>query len=126
MAQHIIVQTIKSLLIDAIIEIVYFPIWWYTKGLKGTLIYVFNSLKNSNRNLSLTLLLRSLFKPMFGQYDRQGRIISFFMRLILVLTRLIVFILLVIFNILVIIFWIVLPLVVVYGVITNFKALWNQ
>ena len=82
MTQNIIVQATKILLVDLIGELLYFPIWWYTQGLKRVVLYVFNSIKDTNRNLAVGLMFKSLFKPMFGQYDRQGRLISFFFRLI--------------------------------------------
>ncbi|MBU1203437.1 hypothetical protein KKH39_05335 [Patescibacteria group bacterium] len=125
MTQNIIVQATKSLVIDLIGEILYFPIWWYTQGLKKMVLYVINSIQNTNRNLALTLMLKSMFKPMFGQYDREGRIISFFMRLILIIVRLIFFILLSILYLSIIIFWIFLPIVAVWGILSNFSSLWK-
>ena len=82
MTQNIIVQAAKILLIDLIGELLYFPIWWYTQGLKRVVLYVFNSIRNTNKNLAVGLMFKSLGKPMFGQYDREGRLISFFFRFI--------------------------------------------
>ena len=125
MTQNIIVQAAKILLIDLIGELLYFPIWWYTQGLKRVVLYVFNSIKDTNRNLAVGLMFKSLFKPMFGQYDRQGRLISFFFRLILTFARTIAFLLLVVIHLLVIVFWIFLPVVVVWGIYNNFNTLWK-
>jgi len=125
MTQNVIVQAVKILLIDFIGEILYFPIWWYTQGLKRTGLYVLSSIKNTNRNLAVGLMFKSLFKPMFGQYDREGRIISFFFRLILTLARSIVFLILVILYLLMIIFWLFLPVLVVWGIYNNLHTLWK-
>ncbi len=126
MTQNIVIQAIKSLVIDIIGEILYFPLWWYGQGLKQTALYVFRSVKNSNRDLALGLMLKSLFKPMFGQYDRTGRLISFFMRFILTFSRLVIFLLITIFYIVVIIFWLLLPVVVAWGLYNNSSILWKR
>ncbi|MBT4517032.1 MAG: hypothetical protein HOC78_03990 [Candidatus Komeilibacteria bacterium] len=125
MTQNIIVQAAKILLIDLIGELLYFPIWWYTQGLKRVVLYVFNSIKNTNRNLAVGLMFKSLFKPMFGQYDREGRIISFFFRLILTFARTIAFLILVAIYLLAIVFWILLPVAVVWGIYNNINTLWK-
>ena len=89
------------------------------------LLYVFNSRKNTNRNLAVGLMFKSLFKPMFGQYDREGRIISFFFRLILTFARTIAFLILVAIYLLAIVFWILLPVAVVWGIYNNINTLWK-
>lgn len=126
MTQNIIVQALRSLIIDWIGEILYFPVWWYSQGLVKILLYFVNSIKSTNRNLALTLLLRNFFRPMFGVQDRSGRIISLFMRLILILGRLLAFFLLVFFYVLVVVFWLILPVVVAAGLYANFKVLWQR
>jgi hypothetical protein len=125
MTQNIVIQALKSIFIDIIGEVLFFPIWWYTQGLKRTTLWMWNSIIGSARNLALPSMFKSLFKPMFGQTDRQGRLISFFMRIILTISRLILFIILLFFNLLVLIFWIGLPMLVAWGLMTNFRALWK-
>lgn len=125
MTQSVIIQAVKILLIDLIGELLYFPIWWYSQGLKRIVIYVGQSIQNTNRNLAISLMFKNLFKPMFGQYDREGRIISFFFRLIITFFRSILFLLLVILYFLMIIFWIVAPIFVVWGISHNFSSLWK-
>lgn len=126
MIQNIVIQAIKSIFIDLIGEILYFPIWWYTQGLKRTTLWMWNSITGSARNLALPLMFKNLFKPMFGQTDRQGRLISLFMRIILTFSRLILFIISLFFNLLVLVFWIGLPILVAWGLVTNFRVLWKQ
>ncbi|MCD4761078.1 hypothetical protein K8R42_04230 [bacterium] len=125
MTQNVIVQATKSIFLDLIGEILYFPIWWYTQGLKRTALYIFNSIKNTSRNLALVVMFKSLFKPMFGQYDREGRLISFFMRIILTLARLILFIVLATLQLAMLVFWIILPALVVWGLVNNINVLWK-
>ena len=77
----------QRLLLEAILDIFYFPIWWYTKGAAHALRWCFNLLKTGNENLAPALWLGNLFVPMFGQFDWQGRIVSFFMRLVQIFAR---------------------------------------
>ncbi len=125
MTQNIVIQATRHIFLDLVLEILYFPIWWYSQGLKRTVFYVLNSVRNANQALALTIMFKNLFKPMFGQYDRQGRIISFFMRLIILLVRLVVFLLLFILYFLMIAFWLILPVAVVWGIAYNLSALWK-
>jgi hypothetical protein len=68
-------------------DIVAFPVWWYTKGI----FYLFEKLSLSARrqsaNFAVALWAKNLFVPMYGQYDWQGRIISFVVRLVQVIFR---------------------------------------
>ena len=125
MTQNIIIQAFKSFVIDFLKEVLYFPIWWYTAGLKRTILYIGNGIRNSFFNLALPIMFKNLFKPMFGQYDRQGRIISFFMRIILTISRSIVFILFIIFYLLLLIVWIIMPIIIVWGIVNNFQLIWK-
>lgn len=68
-------------------HLVYFPVWWYTEGLKRALFYCFNMFRAGNDLLAPGLWLQNLFVPMFGQHDWQGRIVSVMMRFINVIIR---------------------------------------
>lgn len=125
MTQNVIIQAFKSFVIDLLKEVLYFPIWWYTAGLKRTVLYIWSAMRSSLYNLALPIMFKNLFKPMFGQYDREGRIISFFMRIILTITRSVVFIFFVIFYILLLIVWIVVPIIVVWGIVNNLQLIWK-
>ena len=125
MMQNVFIQALKSLVLDLIGEILYFPLWWYGSGLKQTILSVWRYIKNTSRDLGLVILFKNLFKPMFGQYDKEGRLISFFMRLVITFSKLIMFILLSLLYLTAIIFWIFLPPLVVWALIYNFATLWK-
>ena len=61
MVKSLLGQAIKSLFIDAILEIVYFPVWWYSAGLKKTILSSLNGIKNANNNLYAPKLMKTLF-----------------------------------------------------------------
>lgn len=69
------------------LDLFYFPIWWYGEGAKRTFFACLEMIQEGNRNMSPGLWLKNIFVPMFGQTDWQGRITSFFIRLINVIAR---------------------------------------
>ena len=109
----------QRITMDFFWHLVYFPIWWYTLGLKKALFYCFDLLRSGNDLMSPGLWLRNLFVPMFGQSDWEGRIVSVFMRLVNVIIRgigLLFWLLAVIFIFLLWIFW---PIFVFYMLIMS-------
>lgn len=119
MTGNILLQTIKTLFLDFVGEILYFPFWWYSRGLKKIFLYFWQSTKKLASNLSLKIMLQNLFRPMFGQYDRAGRVISFFMRLILLVSRLVVFLVLSIVYLSILIIWLVIPALLAWQLLRN-------
>lgn len=126
MSNNIFIQAVRVLFLDLLAEILYFPVWWYTAGFFNILLNFANNLRQAQKNLGLGLLFRYMFQPMFGQYDRAGRVISFFMRLVIVTYKSILFVVQFIFYLAVVVFWLVLPLVVVTGIFYNLSALWQK
>lgn len=119
MNQNIFFISLKFVLVDLIGEILYFPLWWYGRGLKNTLIWCFQKAKRGIINLGIGIWLKNIFTPMYGQYDIVGRIISFFIRLAQIIARSLFFILWLILLLLIFIFYLVLPLFVLWQIITQ-------
>jgi len=107
----------QRLLLETIFDFIYFPIWWYTKGMVHAAKWCFDLLKRGNQTLAPGLWLANIFVPMFGQNDWQGRIVSFFMRLVQVIFRGIALIFYLIFCVILFLLWLLLPVAVVYGLI---------
>lgn len=124
MSKNILTQASKLLILDYITEILYFPVWWYGAGLKNALNFFIRGVMEADRFTGFSLLLRNIFKPMFAQYDKQGRIISFVMRLVLIIYKGLTLILLVIFYLVTLVFWLGLPILVVWGLSYNLPTLW--
>jgi len=114
---------IKSIFSDLILSILYFPLWWYSEGLWRNLKSFFNRVKRLAHNLALKILITHLFKPMFGQYSRSGRIISFFMRLIHLAWRFFLFTIGFAFYLLLLLVWIVLPIFTLGQIFSKFLPL---
>jgi len=107
----------RNIFIETILNILYFPLWWYSKGLKKTFLFVFKKSKKLSKYLGLKILFAYLFKPMFGQYDFKGRIISFFMRCLLLGWRLFLFLLGILGLLTLLIIYIILPILSIWQII---------
>ncbi|MDG1949516.1 MAG: hypothetical protein P8J32_01680 [bacterium] len=78
---------LQALISETIREILWFPLWWYTKGLKLTLKKLANAVKNSVKLFGLDIWVKNLFVPMYGETSITGRIISFMVRLFMIVIR---------------------------------------
>lgn len=78
---------IQRILLDFLLDIVYFPLWWYTKGAKQVLLGCVHWIQQTNTTMAPGLWLKNLFVPMYGQTDWQGRLMSVFMRFVNVIGR---------------------------------------
>jgi hypothetical protein len=98
-------------------ELLYFPLWWYSKGLIKLIVSLRNFLVDKQKKLALVVWMKNIFRPMYGQYDWQGMIISFFMRLVQIIFRGLLMLSLSVLAIVVILVWLVLPIFTVYEII---------
>lgn len=121
-SQNIIVVAGKLLLVDVIADALYFPLWWYTAGLAQFARGRARSVMETSENLALRLLLLNIFKPMFAQYDRVGRIISFFMRIVILVGRAVYFFLYCALQLAVLAAWILLPLFIFYRIVSIYAG----
>lgn len=117
---------VKSLAVDSIVTFLYFPIWWYTKGAFRVASHGFRSLMNAGHSFGVRIWLKNLFKPMFGQYDITSRIISFFMRLVMIVYYSAVLFFLTVFYAGLFFFWLALPLFIVYEFVVQLTGIINS
>lgn len=78
---------VERMVILLFLDVLYFPLWWYSGGVVWAFSACVGLVKTGNRNLAPFLWLRYIFVPMYGQYDWQGRLVSFFVRLFNVIGR---------------------------------------
>lgn len=109
-----VARALRYIGLEFVWGILYFPIWWYSTGTKRMLFFIGREMAELTQSLNLKILAKSLFKPMFGDYSREGRIISIFVRffhlIFLTFTQLVFTIVLVCLFII----WLLLPVAVVY------------
>lgn len=108
------VLILQRMAIDFLLHIVYFPLWWYTVGVKKAGIYCLDLLLAGNEYLAPDVWIRNIFVPMFGQTDWQGRLVSFFIRFVNIILRAVAFILWAGVVVAIFAIWLVWPLFVVY------------
>ena len=106
-----------KILAELIREIIFFPLWWYTNGLVKMFVWAKRFLSDRLKALALLVWIKNIHRPMYGQYDWQGFLISFFIRLIQIIARSIAMLFWLIFVVSILLFWAVLPLAVVYEII---------
>jgi len=76
-----------KIVISLILEILYFPIWWYGEGFFKTFKNISRFFRNREQSLGFLVWLKNIFVPMYGQSDWSGRLISFFIRLVQIIFR---------------------------------------
>lgn len=74
------VIVLQHLLLDFFSDLIFFPLWWYSEGAKNAFFFLVELFEAANGRLAPGLWLRYITVPMFGQYDWQGRMVSFFVR----------------------------------------------
>lgn len=102
-------------------EILYFPFWWYSVGFGRLLKKVYNSWRDQEKSLGLSVWAKNIFVPMYGQYDIAGRLISFFVRSAQVIGRGLMMAVWSVLLLVFIVFWLALPFLIVMA--TTFQFL---
>ena len=125
MSNNFASDSIKYVAIDLIGDILYWPLWWYSKGLAKAAEFCFAEISSQQERLGINVWVKNIFTPMFGQYDIEGRIISFFARLIQIIVRSILLFIWSIFILISLLAYVIMPLIIVYQVWDNFLWLWQ-
>jgi len=120
-----IFNILKLIFVDLVLEIIYFPFWWYSSGLYRTGVFCLKGIKNQWNNMGLAIHFKFLFKPMYAQRDFAGRVISFFARFIQLIFKLVALLVSILSFLIVFLFWIALPMIIIWQVVINLKFLKN-
>jgi len=75
------------LLRDLVQRVLTLPVWWYTIGLATMLKGMKNNIKQTVRGFGLDVWVKNLFVPMYGETQFSGKLISFGIRLVMVLAQ---------------------------------------
>ncbi|MDD2785556.1 MAG: hypothetical protein PHS79_01530 [Patescibacteria group bacterium] len=99
----------KLLFVDLIGSVAWFPIWWYTKGLKKMIQWCIEGLNYRVKQYAFAIWLKNFFVPMYGQYDWQGRLVSIFMRAVVIIGRVIALVVEAIVYVVLVMLWALVP-----------------
>lgn len=113
----------KYFFVDLVGGMLRWPIWWYTKGLVGTVRWAGNAVGGYAKQLAIRVWIKNIFVPMYGTRDFQSRIISFFMRSVQIFARGFVLLLWFFVVLLIVAAYIALPIVSVIGFLLHMSAI---
>ncbi|MFH0951964.1 MAG: hypothetical protein V1838_02110 [Patescibacteria group bacterium] len=117
--QNIFYRATTFIFRELIFDIFRFPLWWYGRGTANAARFVGGEMADWSNRLSLRILLRNMFKPMYGDYTRSGRAISFMVRIVMFIVKFIVFMLWSVLMAALFILWLALPIAIVYFIYLN-------
>jgi hypothetical protein len=117
MSNESVLKLTAMLLFEEIKAVLYFPLWWYSRGLLRVLRASGRLINDFQETLGFMIWLKNLFVPMFGQRDIAGRLISFFLRLVQIIFRGIVLLIFILIIFVFIVIWLILPIFVIYQII---------
>lgn len=80
-------RAVRFILRETLGELLYFPVWWYSIGFFAFVRTLWREWQAVAERLALRILLKNMLRPMYADYTRSGRIISFFFRIFLVLVN---------------------------------------
>lgn len=105
-----------------LLNLAYFPIWWYSFGFLEVVKYAFNFLVHRESGLGFLIWAANLFTPMYGQTDLAGRLISLLVRSIQIVLRGSIMLVWVFMAIILVLGWLAAPILLINGLIINLNA----
>ncbi len=120
MRENIITNTFKFVAFNVVGDFLYFPIWWYSGGLKARFKFLIKQIRAANRRSALLLWLKNMFVPMYGYYDFTSRAISLVIRLVMLVFKVTVFLIWFIFHLTIFLIYFLLPPAIIFMVFRSF------
>jgi hypothetical protein len=120
-SQNFILVLLKFSLVNFFRNIVYWPFWWYTKGLSLVFKSIVKMIAGAFDGLALGVWIVNIFKPMYSQYDITSRIISFFMRLIQIIVRTIAMLIMTVIFVSLFLAYLAIPPLTIWMLIYSYK-----
>lgn len=99
----------QLLFVDLVGSVLWFPVWWYTRGLQRVIDLAYATIVYRIRAYALGVWIRNFFVPMYGLYDWTSRLISVFMRLVVLIGRCIALFVEIVMYAIGIAAWVILP-----------------
>jgi hypothetical protein len=109
--------TLGGIFFSILIDIIFFPFWWYSIGLVKTIKSLAGFIADREKSLGLLVWMKNIFVPMYGQRDIQGAIISFFVRLVQIIFRGIIMLFWIAIALILFWLWVLAPILIIYMVV---------
>lgn len=77
----------KFIFTETLGSVLRFPFWWYGDGLMLLGKWIAHQLEYRWKSFAFVIWMRNLFVPMYGQYDWSGRLVSFIVRIAVLIGR---------------------------------------
>ena len=100
---------------ETVFSVLYFPVWWYTKGTTKFFNYIINDISNFAKGLNISTLFKYLLRPMYGYNDFWSRVISFLVRIVQFIVLLFITIIWSIILFVLFLLWLVVPVFILYN-----------
>lgn len=97
-------------------EIAYFPLWWYSIGLVHFVESIKEFMSNRQKELAFFVWTKNIFVPMYGEYNWEGRLISFFVRLVQIIVRSIILLIWLMLCLAALALWLAVPPIVIWQI----------
>ncbi|MFA6043137.1 MAG: hypothetical protein WCV85_01450 [Patescibacteria group bacterium] len=100
-------------------DILLFPVWWYGKGLAkaSTALWHRTTEFVQRSRWSPVIWVKNLFVPMYGDYTKSGRAISFFVRTVVALALTVVLVVVLLIYLAAFCLYLLAPVLTVYYVL---------
>jgi len=113
------ILAVKFVAKELVGDVLYWPLWWYSRGLVDFIKKRIKGITEFEENIGLTIWVINWSKPMYGQYDIAGKLISLVIRTLGIFWKGLQLMVYLLVQVILLILWLVVPLLAVYG-------LWRQ
>ncbi|MFA6106889.1 MAG: hypothetical protein WC745_04435 [Patescibacteria group bacterium] len=96
-----------------VFDILYFPVWWYTRGAMMVLARLGKMIAGEEKSLALMVWIKNIFRPMYGVRGWDGYLISFLVRFFQIIVRSIALLIWIAIALALFILWLSLPLIAI-------------
>ena len=114
---QLLMTALQTVYKDILMNALYFPIWWYTKGTAKFFNYIIAEIRDFAKGLNISVLFKYLLKPMYGYFDFWSRVISFLVRIVHFFVLFLITIIWTIILFVLFFIWLILPVFVLYNVL---------
>ncbi len=122
-SQNISATVLQFLAKELLGGFLYWPVWWYSVGLRDHVRNCWHSLHDFETNsVGLTVWIVNWTRPMFAQRDVAGKIISFFMRTVIIIGKSIQLLIFGLIQLLSVLAWVAIPLIALWQLAVHLFA----